>query len=46
MVIQFVGRMSELLGCLGVIVKQFPEIRACEVNALHLEEARYFLRRN
>lgn len=46
MVIQFVGKMSELVGCLGVIVNQFPKVRACEVNATHLQQARYLLRRN
>ena len=43
---QFVGRMSEFLATLQVILKKSPNMTGGELTRPRLEEARYKLRRN
>ena len=46
MMVQFVGRMSEFLATLQVIIRKTPNMAIVEVTQPILEEARYTLRRN
>lgn len=46
MQVQFIGRMSELLATLRVLLARSPAMLAMEVTPRKMEEARLHLRRN